>query len=126
MTVRSRIVMGVVLAVALVLLVYAFTMSRDESKPIVRDSAIVAAFPRPGARTLKQTTVYVELAIPYEGKLSLEGRQVEAKVIQTGNAHRLYYDEPDMRAGSHRVSVVYWLPTDPSDTRTYSWTFETS
>lgn len=65
---RQRVVVSVLLAVAVVGVVYAFTL-HEETEPVrYTHTAVRTAYPEPGDQLPRQTTVFVELQTGYDVK----------------------------------------------------------
>jgi hypothetical protein len=132
MNARQRIVISVLLAVAVVGIVFAFQMHEETEEP-VRVGTVQQVFPKPGQAMLKQDTIFADLAFPYTGKIVIDEVEIpdtQIKRIQVGDATRLSYTPaPDsatgsLEAGRHHAVVSYWLPERPSEISGYSWDFD--
>ena len=75
---RRRIVVSVLLAMAAVGTVYAFTL-HEETKPVrYTHAAVKVVSPSPGTQAPRQTTIFVELAVGYDVKdIVLQGTAVQ-------------------------------------------------
>ena len=72
-----RLVLSILLASALVGLVYAFTLHEETPPVVYTNSAIRAVYPDPGALLNRQTTVFVELQPGYAVRaLTVNGRSI--------------------------------------------------
>jgi hypothetical protein len=132
MTVRQRIVISVLLATAVVGIVFAFQMHEETEEP-VRVSTVRQVFPRPGESMLRQDTIYADLVFPYTGVLVIDGIEIsepQLKRVQVGDATRLSYTPgPNSLTGSlsasnkHQAIVRYWEPERPEAASAYGWEF---
>lgn len=131
MSTRQRIVISLLLAVAVVGIVFAFQMHEETEEP-VRIGAVQRVFPPQGQAMLKQDTLYADLSFPYTGKLVIDEVEIpdtQLKRIQVGEATRLSFTPaPDsvtgsLEAGKHHAVVSYWLPDRPEEVSGYSWDF---
>jgi hypothetical protein len=132
MNVRQRIVISVLLATAVVGIVFAFQMHEETEEP-VRVSTVRQVFPGPGESMLRQDTIYADLVFPYTGVLVIDGIEIsepQLKRVQVGDATRLSYTPgPNSLTGSlsasnkHQAVVRYWEPERPEDASAYGWEF---
>ena len=132
MNVRQRIVISVLLATAVVGLVFAFQMHEETEEP-VRVSTVRQVFPKPEGSMLRQDTIYADLVFPYTGVLIVDGIEISApqlKSVQVGDATRLSYTPgPNSLTGSldagskHRAIVRFWTPEQPEAKSAYGWEF---
>jgi hypothetical protein len=134
MSLRQRIVISVLLAAAVVGLVFAFQSAQEpKDKVVQRDSRVVALFPKDGDIALRQDSIFAEVVVPYTGVLRIDGVQIDEpqlQRIQTGKETRLSYTPGPatvtgyLAAGVHRASVIFWRPEDGRDKASeYSWSF---
>lgn len=135
MTTRQRIVISLLLAIAVVGIVFAFQMAEEPENAVVhRDSRVTNIFPGEGDTILRQDTVSADVAFPYTGVLILDGIEIpepQLKSVQVGNSTRLAYTPgPDtvtgfLRAGRHNIEVQFWKPEDGQDkASSFRWQFE--
>ena len=135
MSTRQRIVISLLLAIAVVGIVFAFQLAQEPEDVVVqRDSRVVNIFPRQGDTVLRQDTVFAEVVFPYTGVLTLDGVEIaepQLKRIQVGSATRLSYTPgPDtitgfLHAGRHNAEVVFWRPEDGREkASSFRWTFD--
>lgn len=131
MNTRQRIVMSVLLAMAVVGIVFGFQMAVETEEP-VRIGAVQGVFPPQGQAMLKQDTIYADLSFPYTGSLVIDEIEIpdtQLKRIQVGDATRLSYTPApnsatgSLEAGKHHAVVSYWLPDRPAEVSGYSWDF---
>jgi hypothetical protein len=134
-TTRQRIVIAVLLATAVVGIVWAFQIAQEPDEVIVqRDSRVTNLFPKEGDTALKQDTIFAEVTFPHTGVLVIDGIEItepQLKVFQTGASTRLSYTPgPNtitgfLRAGRHNVEVLFWRPTEGRDEAdSFRWTFD--
>jgi hypothetical protein len=132
MTTRQRIVISLLLAAAVVGIVFAFQLHEETEEP-VRIGAVQRVFPPQGQAMLKQDTIYADLSFPYTGTLVIDEIEIpesQLKRIQVGDATRLSYTPTadsvtgSLEAGEHHAVVSYWLPDRPGEVSGYSWDFD--
>ena len=132
MNLRQRIVISVLLATAVVGIVFAFQLHEETEEP-VRVGTVRQVFPKPGEAMLKQDTIYADLTFPYTGVLvvdEIEISEPQLKKVQVGDATRLSYTPGpnsltgSLAAGKHHAVVRYWLPDRPNEVSGYSWDFD--
>ena len=135
MTTRQRIVISLLLAAAVVGIVFAFQEAEEPEDAVVhRDSRVTNIFPNQGDTILRQDTVSADVAFPYTGVLIIDGIEIsepQLEVIQVGNSTRLSYTPgPNtitgfLRAGRHNAEVLFWRPEDGRDKASrFPWQFE--
>src|SRR5688572_12253097 len=123
MSLRQRIVIVLLLAAAVVGLVFAFQSAQEpEDKVVQRDSRVLGVFPKDGDIALRQDGIFAEVVLPYsEGILRIDGVQIDEpqlKRIQTGAETRFTYTPGPatvtgyLDAGRHTASIVFWRPED--------------
>ena len=131
MNTRQRIVISILLAIAVVGIVFGFQMAVETEEP-VRVGAVQRVFPPQGQAMLKQDTIYADLSFPYTGSLVIDEIEIpdtQLKRIQVGDATRLSYTPApnsatgSLEAGKHHAVVSYWLPDRPAEVSGYSWDF---
>ena len=131
MNTRQRIVISVLLATAVVGIVFAFQMHEETEEP-VRVGTVRQVFPKAGEAMLKQDTIYVDLGFPHTGTLVIDEIEIpdpQLKRIQVGDATRISYTPSpnsvtgSLAAGKHHAVVRYWLPDRPAEVSGYSWDF---
>lgn len=133
---KQRIVVSLLLAVAIVGLVYAFQSAREPEQEVVqRDARVAAVYPKDGDIGLRQDTIYADLVFPYTGTLSIDGIPIEEpqlKRFQVGGATRLAYTPGPatvtgyLKAGTRHTAVVrFWKPEEgPEKASEFGWSFE--
>ena len=135
MNTRQRIVISLLLAAAVVGIVFAFQEAQEPEDAVIhRDSRVTNIFPGDGDTILRQDTVSADVAFPYTGVLILDGIEIsepQLKSVQVGNSTRLSYTPgPDsitgfLRAGRHNAEVLFWRPEDGrNDASSFRWQFE--
>ena len=134
MSTRQRIVISILLAAAVVGIVFAFQWAEEPEDAVVhRDSRVTNTFPNDGDTILRQDTISADVAFPYTGVLILDGIEIpepQLKSVQVGNRTRLAYTPgPDsitgfLRAGRHNAEVLFWRPEDGRDKASrFPWQF---
>jgi hypothetical protein len=131
MSTRQRIVITLLLAVAVVGIVFAFQMHEETEEP-VQIGAVQRVFPPQGQAMMKQDTIYADLSFPNTGTLVIDEVEIpetQIKRIQVGDATRISYTPTpnsatgSLGAGKHHAVVNYWLPERPAEVSGYSWDF---
>jgi hypothetical protein len=132
MNTRQRIVISLLLAVAVVGIVFAFQWHEETEEP-TRVSTVRQVFPEPQGSMLRQDTIYADLVFPYTGVLIVDGIEIsppQLKSVQVGDATRLSYTPgPNSLTGSldagsrHQVVVQFWTPDRPEAKSSYGWEF---
>jgi len=121
---RSRmpsVIIAVLLAVAIGLLVWAFSSSPRRSDE--KTSAVVNVMPPPGDLDLRQVQVGVTLAAGYSGDLFVDGTQVpEDEVHRVPALYQITLaprpgGQFNLGPGRHCASVRYWPLVNASDKR---------
>ena len=80
-----RIVVSLVLAGAIALLVYSFTLVRPTSSPVVfKNSAVSAVSPAPQALVLRETSIAITLAPGYSLSSQVDGLAITSDGASTG------------------------------------------
>jgi hypothetical protein len=134
MSLRQRIVISILLAAAVVGIVFAFQMAQEPKDKIVqRDSRVAAVFPKDADIILRQDTISADVVLPYTGVLRIDALEInepQLKIIQVGSANRLSYTPGPatvtgyLHAGVHRATVIFWKPDDGrAKASEYSWSF---
>jgi hypothetical protein len=126
-----RAVISLLLAGCLAMLVYAFTISKDEAVPAVRDSAIVRVFPDDGDINLRQDAIGVELAFGYTGSIRLDRVEIPDDQLDTiPGINRISYtpgagkEIPALSPGRHCATATFWRDSESRERgRTYTWCF---
>lgn len=128
-----RVVMSVLLAFAVASMYVAFNEHDDSPNPRLRPQAIRAVSPLPASLQLRQTEIFVELAPPFRGALTVNGTPVpddQLDIIEGLNRYAFTPGEgkeiealPPGRA----CAVVDYTSADPSAPGgTYRWCFNVS
>lgn len=128
-----RVVMSVLLAFAVASMYVAFTEHDESPNPRLRPQPIRAVSPLPASLQLRQTEIFVELAPPFRGALTVNGTPVpddQLDVIEGLNRYAFTPGEgkeiealPPGRA----CAVVDYTSVDPSaQGGTYRWCFNVS
>ena len=77
MSLRQRKVISVLLAAAVVGLVFAFQSAQEpEAKVVQRDSRVGVVFPKDGDIALRQDSIYADIALPYTGVLVVDRQEI--------------------------------------------------
>ena len=135
MSIRQRIVISLLLATAVVGIVFAFQLAEEPEDAVVhRDSRVTNIFPEAGDTILRQDTVSADLAFPHTGVLIIDGVEIsepQLKSVQVGTSTRLSYTPgPDsitgfLRAGRHNAEVLFWHPERGRQrASSFRWTFD--
>jgi hypothetical protein len=135
MSLRQRIVISLILAFAVVGIVFAFQQAQEpETKVVQRDTRVREVFPPDGDTILRQDTIFAELVLPYTGVLKVDSIEIpdpQLQRIQVGVATRLSYTPgPNtvtgyLHPGPHRATVVFWKPELGRDrAEEFSWSFK--
>lgn len=132
MTVRARIVISVLLALAVGGIVLSFSLVReDKSTPTVRDTAITSFEPPVGAHVLRQGLIAYELDPAYTGILYVDGMEIPSEELEaTALTNQLgYVPTKDkvtgvLKPGKHTATAEFWLRSKTRDSsRSFSWSF---
>jgi hypothetical protein len=128
---QRRLVYVAVLIVAGVLMVMAFMIHPEPTKP-ARPPALVAVSPGEGDTDIRQTTVFAELANGFDGELVIDGRVIpkdQEERLSTGNVRIGFTPGKDKEfsafpAGHNNAEIRFW-PVDegPHSSTSYSWSF---
>jgi hypothetical protein len=131
-TLRARIVSGVLVLVALAGIVWSFSLFKeDTSTPTVRDSAIRSFQPTTGSHVLRQSLIAYELDPAYNGVLSVDGIEIPSDELEpTALTNQIGYTPAKdkttgiLKPGKHTATAEFW-PKDKtrSDSRSFSWSF---
>jgi hypothetical protein len=131
LSLRARIVMGVLLALGVGGFVYAFAGLAPPSEQKPGDSAVHVVYPKPGDRVLRQDTLYIELDPDYTGRIELvDGVDVRQSVEFIDGLNRYSYtpdkDSPTgiLKPGRRCATAYFWPRGEPESTgRSYDWCF---
>ena len=132
MTLRARVVMGVLIIGALVGFVWSFTLFKeDTSTPTVRDTAVRSFQPTTGSHVLRQSLIAYELDPSYTGVLFVDGTEIPPEELEpTALTNQIAYTPSKekitgvLKAGKHTATAEFW-PRDKtrSDSRSFTWSF---
>ncbi|HZQ87935.1 MAG TPA: hypothetical protein VFA83_24015 [Acidimicrobiales bacterium] len=132
MTLRARIVMGVLVIGAVAGFGWSFTLfSEHTSTPTVRDSAIKSFQPTTGSNVLRQTLIAYELDPAYSGVLFVDGTEIPPEELEpTALTNQIGYTPAKekitgiLKTGKHTATAEFW-PRDKtrSDSRSFTWSF---
>jgi len=132
MTLRARIVMGVLVIGALAGLVWSFSLFKeDTSKPVVRDSAIRGFQPVNGSHVLRQSLIAYELDPSYNGVLFVDGTEIPPEELEpTALTNQIGYVPTKnkitgvLKSGQHTATAEFWAKDKTrSDSRSFTWSF---
>jgi hypothetical protein len=132
---RQRIVISLLLAAAVVGIVFAFQLAEEPEDAVIhRDSRVTNIFPGEDDTILRQDTISADVVFPYTGVLIIDGLEIsepQLKSVQVGSSTRLAYTPGAdsitgfLRAGRHNAEVLFWKPDDGRDkASSFRWTFE--
>lgn len=117
-------------ALALAGIVVAFTSSRDEKVPTIRDVAVARVFPNEGDIHVRQDAIGIDLAADYTGILRLDRVEIPEDQLQHFDAlNRIQWtpglgDNAALDPGRHCATATYWLKTETAQqSRSYTWCF---
>ena len=127
-------VVSVLLAVAVVGLVWSFTLFKeDTTTPTVKDTAIVSVTPTEGSHVLRQTLIAYQLDPAYTGVLEVDNVEIPDRQLEhTSLTNQIgYVPGPDkqtgvLKPGRHCATAEFWLRTTDraqARTRTSTWCF---
>ncbi len=125
-----RLIMTVIAAIAVGLLVFAFSGPTTNSGP-ARPAAVESVFPFPGNLELRQVMIVADLAPGYTGYLAIDGNEVPEDDVQIVDALNTVTLKPGpgsdfatLEPGSHCATVFYRQIGDPRESSTpYRWCF---
>jgi len=136
LSLRARIVMGLLLLIGVGGFVLAFAVLSPGADEPPRDAAIRAVSPAAGDQILRQGTIYLELDPSYTGRIETllltGGEQVDVRqaVDYVEGLNRYSYtpdaDSPtgELKPGRHCATAFYWEVGQPEATgRPYTWCF---
>lgn len=126
-----RLVISVVLAGAVVMMVWAFSQSRTTPRVAYRDSAIVAVYPEVGDLDLRQMRIGVQINPAWTGVLEVDGTEIpEDQVERVVGLNQIYYTPGPgkitgaLAPGKHCATAVVWQLTDTrAQSHPYNWCF---
>ena len=132
MTLRARVVMGVLVIAALAGFVWSFSLFKeDTSTPTVRDTAVRSVQPTTGSHVLRQTLIAYELDPSYNGVLFVDGTEIPPEELEpTALTNQIAYTPAKnkitgvLKSGKHTATAEFW-PRDRtrSDSRSFTWSF---
>jgi hypothetical protein len=141
-----------VLLVAAAIFAYGCNVGQSADSAL-DDDAIVAQFPAPGGRALRQTEVGAQLALGYDGRLSVNGiqipeeqlegaldpndpalrRQIEQYGVRSNNRERVVFRPgpgkviESFEQGEVQITLTYFpAGFQDTDSRTTTWTISVS
>lgn len=131
LSLRARLVLGLLLGLGVGGFIYAFTGAAPESKPAVTDTAVRSVYPEPGDRVLRQDPISIELNPGYTGRLELvAGVDVRQEVQFIDGLNRYSYTPSEgsltgmLDAGRHCASAYVWPAGEAESTgRYFNWCF---
>ena len=142
-----RTIIGVVLLGALAVAVWGSASANDGGDRNVLDGSIVSLFPGDGAQALRQTAVGADLAVGYDGRLTVNGISVpEAQMegardpatvapddlakngLRPNNRNSVYFKPgkgkviEEFQQGTVTITMRYWPDGQQDKARTVTWT----
>jgi hypothetical protein len=123
--------MGLIAAVAVGLLVFAFSGPTQDGNGPARPQAVESVFPVPGNLELRQVAIYADLAPGYTGYLAIDGNEVPEDDIQIVDALNTVTLKPGpgsdfatLQPGNHCATVFYRQIGQPrTNSESYHWCF---
>lgn len=128
---QRRLIYTALLLVAGVLMVMAFMIHPEPTKP-ARPPAVVAVSPGEGDTEIRQTTIFAELASGFDGELRINSRVIpkdQEERLSTGNTRIGFTPGKDKEIPAfppgHNCAEIRFWPVDegPQSASNYSWCF---
>lgn len=131
LSLRARVVLGLALLVGVGGFVLAFARLAPDEEVISTDAAVRTVYPRPGDRSLRQDSLYIELDGEYTGRIeTVAGVDVRQEVQYIEGLNRYTYtpDEDSatgvLETGRHCARAYFWPLDQPEQTgRYFGWCF---
>jgi len=129
----SRIIISVLLAGALVLIVYGVNSGRDNTKPpVFTNEAVEATFPNAGDLDLRQSRIGIDVKSGYPAELALDGQTIPKDQVEVVVSLDQYFYQPGpgtatgaLSPGRHCARATITKVTDPANPQsTYAWCFQ--
>ncbi|HET7487994.1 MAG TPA: hypothetical protein VFJ85_08700 [Acidimicrobiales bacterium] len=128
-----RVVSTVLLTLAGVGFVYAFTLHDDSPNPRLRPAAVRTVSPAPGALQVRQTDIFVELDPGYRASLVVNGVAIpDDQVDVIGGLNRYTFtpgkdrEVKRLEPGQNCAIVSFALAVGGGDPGEYQWCFTVS
>lgn len=126
-----RLIMGLIAAVAVGLLVVAFSGPTQQGSGPAKPEAVQSVFPLPGNLELRQVSIVADLAPGYTGYLAVDGKEVPEDDVQFVDALNTLTLKPgpgsdfaNLQAGNHCVTVFFRHIGEPREnSESYGWCF---
>jgi hypothetical protein len=147
---RTRVVLSLLVAVALVMIVYGFASAdTGDSAVQITDPGVESVYPKPGAIVLRQSEIGADLATGYRGVLIVDGQEIPTfdlvatdGTASSGATFDAVFDPAQntvsftpkkgatieaLSPDRHTVTVVFWKMDESRDTaRSITWSFKVS
>ena len=128
-----RIMYTLALLAALLLLVFGFQRSKQQTKATCGGGPIVTLIPCPGDTELRQGVIGANLASGYQAALQVDGIEIPQDQLRTGGPNQVYFqpgpgtETGALAPGRHTATLIYWpVNSDREHGHTTPWTFSTT
>jgi hypothetical protein len=147
---RTRVVLSLLVAVAIVMIVYGFASAETGDRAVqITDPGVENVYPQPGAIVLRQSEIGADLATGYRGVLIVDGQEIPTfdlvatdGTTSSGATFDAVFDPAQntvsftpkkgatveaLSPDRHTVTVVFWKMDESRDTaRSITWSFKVS